>query len=454
MSLARVMLAAPASGSGKTLITCGILQALVDRGLQVSSFKCGPDYIDPMFHARVIGTRARNLDCFFCDDPTLRYIFGRTAAPADVSVIEGVMGFYDGMRLDAPEGSSWDVSQKLQAPVILIVDTKGAALSCLPVIKGFLEFRPNHIQGVILNRMSPGTFAAVKPVIERELPVKVIGYVPIVDDLVLESRHLGLVLPGEVAALKEKLGQLAQRLAGTLDLDALLAIARAAPPLTYAAPAVPHLAAPVRVALAQDDAFCFTYEDNLALLRECGAELVPFSPLTDPALPAGVSGVILSGGYPELHGPALSGNTPLLADLRAKLAGGLPCLAECGGFMYLHAQMQDADGQVWPLVGAIPGTVRNTGHLARFGYVTLSSDDPASLVAGGVKGHEFHYWDSDDCGAAWTATKTSGKQYRCAHEEGALVAGFPHLYYYSNPAVAYRFLCRCRDYALRSPPRP
>lgn len=454
MSLARVMLAAPASGSGKTLITCGVLQALVDRGLQVSSFKCGPDYIDPMFHARVIGTRARNLDCFFCDDPTLRYIFGRSAAAADVSVIEGVMGFYDGMRLDAPEGSSCDVSQKLQAPVILIVDTKGAALSCLPVIKGFLEYRPNLIKGVILNRMSSGTFAAVKPVIERELPVKVIGYVPVVDDLVLESRHLGLVLPDEVAALKEKLGQLAKRLASTLDLDVLLAIARAAPPLAYTEPVMPRLESPVRVALAQDDAFCFTYEDNLALLRECGAELVPFSPLTDPTLPAGVSGVILSGGYPELHGQELSGNTPMLNDLRAKLAGGLPCLAECGGFMYLHVQMQDAAGQVWPLVGAIPGTVRNTGHLARFGYVTLSSDDPASLVAGGVKGHEFHYWDSDDCGTAWTATKTSGRQYRCAHEDGALVAGFPHLYYYSNPAVAYRFLCRCRDYALRSLPRP
>jgi len=209
VSLARFMIAAPASGSGKTLVTCGILQALVDRGLKVSSFKCGPDYIDPMFHAKVIGTRSRNLDSFFVGNETLKYLFCRSAEPSNISVIEAVMGFYDGMRSDGTEGSSYEISMKLGSPVILMVNTKGTAFSCVATIKGFLEFRPNNIKGVILNNMSPYVYKDVAPVIEKELGVKVVGYVPKMTDLVLESRHLGLVLPDEVSQLKENLRKLA-----------------------------------------------------------------------------------------------------------------------------------------------------------------------------------------------------------------------------------------------------
>ena len=447
MNQPRVLLTAPASGSGKTLITCGILQALVNRGLKVASFKCGPDYIDPMFHAQVIGTKSRNLDSFFCDDGTLRYLYARTAAGADISVIEGVMGYYDGITAAGIRGSSYEISEKLAAPTVLIVNTRGASFSCLPVIKGFLEFRPNRISGVILNNMSKAVFSAVKEAVEKELPVAVLGYVPKLTDLVLESRHLGLVLPDEVTALRDKLNRLAGVLEETLDLDGLLRIAGTAPVIQGPAPAHGVLDRPVRVALASDETFCFTYEDNLALLRECGAELVPFSPMRDEQLPAGVAGVILSGGYPELHGAALSGNLRMRTELRKKIAGGLPCLAECGGFMYLHEQMEDADGRVWPMVGAIKGEVHNTGRLTRFGYVTLTGLRADSLAAGGVKGHEFHYWDSTNPGSDWEAVKASGRTYRCGHEEGNLVAGFPHLYYYSQPDVAYRFLRRCRGYA-------
>ena len=446
MSLNRFMIAAPASGSGKTLVTCGILQALVNRKLKVASFKCGPDYIDPMFHARVIGTKSRNMDCFFCDDDTLRYLFTRTAESSDISVIEGVMGFYDGMRAASTDGSSYDVSQKLKAPVILLVNCRGASVSCIPVIKGFKEFRENNIKGVILNSMSPHVFAEVKPAIEKELGLKVIGYVPKLKDINLESRHLGLVLPDEVASLKEDLNRLAGILEETLDFDALLEIAAGAPEISGKAPEHGVLDKKVRIGLASDDTFCFTYEDNIALLEECGAEIVPFSPMHDSKLPDGIQGIILSGGYPELHGEILESNKSMLADIREKIAGGLPCLAECGGFMYLHERMEDSEGKMRSLVGAVKGEVRNTGKLARFGYVTLTAEGDSILPPGGVRGHEFHYWDSTNCGESWKAVKTSGKEYRCGHEEGALVAGYPHLYYYSNPEVAYRFLLKCSRY--------
>ncbi|MCQ2071313.1 MAG: cobyrinate a,c-diamide synthase, partial [archaeon] len=324
MNQPRFMIVAPASGSGKTLITCGILQALVNRGLKVSSFKCGPDYIDPMFHAKVIGTRARNLDSFFCDDGTLKYLFKRSADKSDISVIEGVMGFYDGMRSSGTEGSSYEVSQKIESPVILVVNTKGTSLSCVPVIKGFLEFRPNNIKGVILNNMSQYVYQEVAPIIESELHVKVIGYVPKLKDIHLESRHLGLVLPGEIASLKDNLNRLAGELEKTLDIDALIEIASDVKPMEGVEPVHGVLENKVKIGLADDDTFCFTYEDNIALLEECGAEIVRFSPMHDPCIPAGVKGIILSGGYPELHGEELSRNTSMLKDIREKVSAGMP----------------------------------------------------------------------------------------------------------------------------------
>ncbi len=446
MKQPRFMIAAPASGSGKTMVTCGILQALTNRGLKLSTFKVGPDYIDPMFHSKVIGARSRNLDCFFCGDETLRYLFCRSAEGTDVSVIEGVMGFYDGHRSGGTDGSSCDVSLRTGTPVVLLVNCKGAALSSVPVVKGFKEFRENNIAGVILNNMSPGVYAEIKPVVEAETGLKVVGYVPRMKDISLESRHLGLVLPDEIATLRRDLNILAERLEESLDIDLLLEIARGAPEIEGKAPEHGVVPGKTRIAVAEDAVFCFTYEDNIALLKECGAEIVPFSPLTDPKVPDGVGGIILSGGYPELHGEALEKNTSMLEDIRSKIEGGMPVLAECGGFMYLHERMEDSEGVSRKLVGAIKGEVVNKGKLTRFGYVTLSSDNPDSVIAGGAKGHEFHYWDSSNCGESWQAVKTSGKKYGAGHDDGRLAAGFPHLYYYSNPDVAYRFVKKCSDY--------
>ena len=448
MTLPRFMIAAPASGSGKTLVTCGVLQALVNRGLKVASFKCGPDYIDPMFHSRVIGARSKNLDAFFVGEDTLRYLFGRTAETCDISVVEGVMGFYDGISILSSEASSYDVSQKLDIPVILLLNCRGASMSVLPMLKGFLEFRPNNIKGVIFNNMSQRVYETLAPA-AREMGVEPIGYVPKVSDLVLESRHLGLVLPSEIEELKDKLNRLAEVLEGTLDMDLLIRIASQAPNMEYSAPEVRRIDGNVRIGLAADETFCFTYEDNVELLERCGAEIVRFSPMEDERLPD-VDGIVLSGGYPELHSAELESNTTMLTDIRQRIAEGMPCIAECGGFMYLHDRMEGSDGKMHGMCGVIPGEVRNTGKLTRFGYATFSPLKGDGVTQGeiSVKGHEFHYWDSDNCGSDWKAVKTGGREYTCMHDTGRMLAGYPHLYYYSNPEFATRFLERCLEYNI------
>ena len=446
MSLPRFMIAAPASGSGKTLVTCGVLQALVNRGLRVASFKCGPDYIDPMFHSRVIGARSKNLDAYFADEPTLRYLFGRTAETCDISVVEGVMGFYDGVSVLSTDASSYDVSEKLGIPVVLLLNCRGASISVLPTLKGFLEFRENNIRGVIFNNMSKRVYDTIAPE-ARRMGVEPIGYVPKVTDLVLESRHLGLVLPGEIDALREKLNRLAEVLEESLDIDLLMRMASEAPDLEYSAPEVGRVEGKVRIGFADDETFCFTYEDNIELLERCGAEIVRFSPMHDDRVPD-VDGMVFSGGYPELHAAELEANRPMLEDIRSKIEAGMPCIAECGGFMYLHERMEDSEGVMRSMVGAIPGSTRNTGKLSRFGYASLRPlKDDGTLGPGiSVKGHEFHYWDSDSCGEDWEAVKSNGTRYTCIHDDGSMVAGYPHLYYYSNPEVALRFVERCARY--------
>ncbi|MFA6952023.1 MAG: cobyrinate a,c-diamide synthase [Candidatus Methanomethylophilaceae archaeon] len=445
LTLPRLLLTAPASGSGKTLITCGILQALVNRGLKVSSFKCGPDYIDPMFHSRVIGTPSKNLDPFFTDTDTMRYLFSRSAEGQDISVIEGVMGYYDGIGMATTRGSTYDVSERLECPTILIVNCRGASLSAVPVVKGFKEFRNNNIKGVILNNMSAPVYAEVSKIIEEEVGIKVIGYVPKVTDLVLESRHLGLCLPGEIESLKEKLNKLADVLEGSLNIDLLIELANTAPDLEYIPPEIEKIDGKVKVALADDDAFCFTYEDNIRLLEECGAEIVRFSPMHDRKIPDGVGGVILSGGYPELHAETLSANKEMLEDMRSKITAGMPCIAECGGFMYLHREIEGSDGRMYSMADVFDAEAVNKGKLNRFGYITVSSEGGSDILKNcSIKAHEFHYWDSDDCGTDCTAVKSSnGKRYECMHCKGPLSAGFPHLYYYSEPKVAYNFLVCC-----------
>ena len=455
----RFMLAAGASGSGKTMITCGILQALKNRGLKVSSFKCGPDYIDPMFHEKVIHTKSGNLDTFFTGEEMTRYLFCQSAQQSDISVMEGVMGYYDGLGGCSVKASACDLAEVTDTPVILVVNTRGMSLSVLAYIKGFLTYRePSRIKGVILNQFSAMLYPQMKEQIEAELGIRVYGYVPRMEDCSLESRHLGLVLPQEVEQLGEKLQHIAEVLEDTLDLDAMLKLGHSAGSpgeMSHAQAEIERLTEqmkaeqagkqPLRIAVSRDEAFCFIYEANMDLLRKFGAEVIPFSPIHDSQIPD-ADGVLFYGGYPELFAKQLSENTFMRSDVKRKLAEGMPCMAECGGFMYLHQSMEDMDGTAWPEAGVIEGKAYKTSKLGRFGYIELHpvEEPEADRV---LRGHEFHYFDSTSCGESYVAKKPLRKRsWRCIHETETLMAGFPHLYYYSCPEFLMKFLQKCRNY--------
>ncbi|NCB64042.1 MAG: cobyrinate a,c-diamide synthase [Clostridia bacterium] len=316
MSAPRLLLCAPASGGGKTTVTCALLQAYLDRGTQPVAFKCGPDYIDPMFHSEVIGAKSRNLDLFFLGKDLTRALLRENGAGGGLSLIEGVMGYYDGVGMST-EASAYDLAQATETPAVLVLDARGRALSAAALVKGFLDFRPDSgIKGVLLNRVSPMLYPRLKECIERETGVRVFGYLPDLPDCALESRHLGLVTAAEVADLREKLALLSAQVQKTVDLDGLLALAASAPDLGPGEePERPVTDRKPKIAVARDKAFCFYYADGLAYLEALGAELVPFSPMADAALPADVGGLYLGGGYPELYASALAQNQPMLESI-------------------------------------------------------------------------------------------------------------------------------------------
>ena len=446
MDSPRLLFAAPASGSGKTTVVCGLLRALKNRGKGVRAFKCGPDFIDPLFHETVVGVPSGTLDLFFSDQDQLKRLFCRHAAGADFCLMEGVMGYYDGLGAATDRASSYAVARALDAPVVLIVDGRGQSLSALATLTGFLRFREDsRIRGVLFNRMSESVYTALKPEVEK-LGVRPLGFVPKAPELMIESRHLGLVTPGEIEDLGQKLDALAALLERTVDMEGLLALAGSAPALEAPpVPPVPTLPR-TRIAVARDQAFCFLYRDNLDLLADYGAELIFFSPLHDDALPAGAQGLILPGGYPELHAQALAANEPMRRSIAEAIQGGLPCLAECGGFLYLHRELEDMDGRSWPMAGVLNARAYRTPRLGRFGYITLTAKaDTAFLPAGEtVRGHEFHYFESESRGDALHAQKPTGSRgWDCGHSRGNLLMGFPHLYYPSDPQLIERFLRAC-----------
>ncbi|MGN0976819.1 MAG: cobyrinate a,c-diamide synthase [Faecousia sp.] len=439
-SIPRVMLAGVSSGCGKTTVTCAVLQALVNRGKKVGAFKCGPDYIDPMFHSRVIGVKSANLDLHFFSENTLRYLLAKNAADRDVSIIEGVMGYYDGTGLTTTQASSYQVAQVTDSPVVLIASAKGASLSTLAAIQGFLTFVPDsRILGVILNQCSPSTYSALAEAIRQRFGIRPLGFLPKLPDCALESRHLGLVTAAEVEDLREKLQLLAAQAEKTIDLNGLLELADSALTVSYEPMVLPR-EEPVRIAVARDKAFCFYYEDSLEAVAEMGAELVPFSPLSDEKLPEDIQGLYLGGGYPELYAKSLSENKSMLSSVRAALERGLPCIAECGGFMYLTQRIGD-----YAMVGFLPGDCFDNGKLTRFGYVTLAAKKDNLLCCAGeeIPAHEFHHWDCTAPGSDFTAAKPTGRSWDCAVVTDRLYAGYPHFHFYANLDFLKNFYHAC-----------
>lgn len=444
--LPRVMLAAPKSGSGKTMITCGLLQALRDMGRSTAAFKCGPDYIDPMFHSRIVGIPGKNLDTFFTDGDTTRMLFARMARNVDISVIEGVMGYYDGAGMTSMQSSSYDLALTLEAPVILVVDAKGMGRSVLAMVKGYTEYqKDSRICGVIFNCMSKTLYEQIAPLVEQEMGIRPMGYVPVLKEAAIESRHLGLVLPEEIADLKARVQILADTLRQTVDLQGVLALAAEAVELSWQERQLEMWPVKKKIGIAKDEAFCFLYEDNLELLQALGGELHFFSPLHDKQIPKGMDLLLFPGGYPELYLRELSANEAMKQSIIMAVEQGTCYLAECGGYMYLTDSITDDKGYCCEGVGLISTNTFFAGHLVRFGYIMLQGNRGQMYLPGNgtLRGHEYHYYDTGDNGAAWHAVKPGGKrQWECMHVTKQGIAGFPHLYYYSAPDTVREMLWR------------
>ena len=444
LRIPRIMIAAPASGSGKTLFTCALLRLLERKGIRAAAFKCGPDFIDPMFHKKVLGTPSRNLDLYMAGEEGVRRSFAAGCAGAEIAVIEGVMGYFDGTGASGMEGSSYELATVLQTPVLLTADVRGMSRSAAAMIKGFTDYgEQKMICGAFLNRTSAVTAERIEGWLAKEAGIPVLGFFPADDELRLESRHLGLVEPEEIPDLQQKIDHAADILEVTLNLEALFMAAGGAPALQVETgnPEEREVSS-VTVAVAQDEAFSFYYEDNLELLQELGAKIVYFSPLHDRELPE-ADGLLIGGGYPELKAGELAANTGILASIRRAADSGMPILAECGGFQYLQEELVDKEGTAHRMCGVLKGSSRMTDKLVRFGYVEVSGEGLYFGTGRTIRGHEFHYSDSTENGSACKAVKPGGKSWDCMVVQGRIAAGYPHLYYRSCPAFAESFVIEC-----------
>lgn len=462
------MLAGTGSGSGKTTIMCALLSSFRKRGISLSAFKCGPDYIDPMFHSRVLGVPSYNLDPYFTDKKKMRALLWKHGEGRNLCLLEGVMGYYDGIGFTSRR-SSFSVAKMTDTPVILIVDCKGTGCSAGAVLQGFKTYRKeNRIAGVIFNRLSPSLYPSAAAFAEKK-GIRPLGYLPSRKDASLNSRHLGLVLEREIPDFRKRMDILAEAAEKTVDLDGILELAKGAAPLQEGTPAScgmplsgdggsgekshPAGAAPVRelnIAVAEDDAFCFTYADNLEMLKELGCRILYFSPLKDSCLPEGTDGLILSGGYPELHAEELSKNEAMKREISDSIRRGLPCIAECGGFLYLGAELESEEGKMFPMAGVLPCIFKKTDHLQRFGYMDMTAGEDCLAARRGecIRAHEFHFWDTDRTGDGFLI-RQAGKEntFRECFISPTLYAGFPHLYFYGNGSTARRFAKAALYYA-------
>jgi len=451
----RVMIAATGSGCGKTTIACALLAALVSLGKKVISFKCGPDYIDPMFHKKATGVESRNLDIFLMGKKGVTHGLSHHAVNREIAVLEGVMGIYDGLG-SGSFSSSNHISLLTNTPVILIVNAKGAALSVCAMIKGFLEFENNNIRGVILNNVPESMFRFYKQMIEERLNISVIGFMPHIPEARVESRHLGLITPDEIADIKEKINILREYFLKCIDIDALLGISEQAGPFDSVRNILPPVKnikenGALKLYVAYDEAFCFWYEDNHDLLKAMGAVIEFFSPIRDRKLPDDADGLVLWGGYPELYGKELENNASMKNSLQAAINVGLPVYAEGGGFMYLQRSLTDLQGRTYGMLGVLPGNVKMGSKLQNFGYYEIEAkrDNLLCRAGGKTNAHFFRRSISDCEGDCFQAVKQNGKSFPCIVSGGNLInifAGYQHLHFWGNTDFAKNFINACIEY--------
>ena len=449
----RFMLTAMHSNAGKTVMTCALLAALKQRGIAVRSFKCGPDYIDPMFHSRVLGIPSRNLDLFLQGENGVRRTLFRNGG--ELAVLEGAMGYYDGMA-GTDSCSAWETAVKTGTPAVLTVRPKGVGVSLAAQIRGMMTFRPEScIGGILLSECSDALAKYLRPILEKETGLPVFGYLPPMKEAELGSRHLGLMTAAEIQDLSERMLVLAEQAEKTIDIDGLIRLAGTADDPEAekkefgaagdAAGMTENKKTLCRIAVARDKAFCFCYEDSLDALRNAGAELVFFSPAEDAEFPEETDGIYLCGGYPELYAEVLSGNAGMRKSIRGRLEEGMPVIAECGGFLYLQQTLEDEKGREWPVCGFLPGRGFRTGRLQRFGYQLLRSDCDSMLFRKGEKvpAHEFHYWDCTQNGTDLLSEKPDGRKWGCGYADESMYAAFPHLHLGGEIPLAERFVQTC-----------
>ncbi|MEA2641032.1 MAG: cobyrinic acid a,c-diamide synthase [Chloroflexota bacterium] len=449
----RLIVAGLASGVGKTTITCALLAAYARRGHRVQPFKAGPDYLDPTHHTAAAGRPSRNLDAVMLPPAALRELFARAAAGADLSVIEGVMGLFDGRTGHGEAGSTAQLAKLLAAPVVLVLDVVRVARTAGAVALGACSFDPTvPIAGFILNRVGSDAHARTcSEAIETATGLPVLGAVPRDEGAFFPERHLGLVPATETLWSAERTAQLASLAERHLDLARLWDIAGAAPlpvsdpgPWLFPAEAQPQCAT---IAVAQDAAFGFYYADSLDLLHAWGAEFAPFSPLADVALPPGTQGVYVGGGFPELHAAELAANVPMQRALRQAAQAGLPIYGECGGLMYLGRSLTDFAGARHSMVGLVPFDSRMTRDRLTLGYRAVTTLRASPLLRAGVSviGHEFHYSELDASPPETTAAyRVDGSAPRWeGYLTDSVLASYVHVHFASDPAIAQRFIAKC-----------
>ncbi len=456
MNYPRVVLAGTNSGVGKTTLTMGLIAALKKRGLTIQPFKVGPDYIDPSYHTRVSGRECRKLDAWMLAKDAILELFERQARLSDVSIIEGVMGLYDGLK-EKETGSSAHLAKMLKSPVILIVDASSMSRSAGAVVLGYKEFDKDvDLRGVIINNIGSQThYTSIKTTIEKRTGLPVLGFLPKDKGLILPQRHLGLIPAGERAVLDGFIEKLSNLLEKTIDIKMLIGICREAEALPrftkklFGGKETPHRAA---IAIARDEVFNFYYQDNLDILAHQGANFVEFKTLTDKSLPQGADGIYIGGGFPELFARKLSENTALKNDIRRKARGGMPIYAECGGLMYLAKEIIDFENKAFPMIGIFDASIKMADKLRALGYVTVEALKDNALCDKGtaMKAHLFHWSYLDNLGGKEKYAYRVKKDKNNITEDGLVkwncLASYAHLHFGSDAAIAGNFIERCLEY--------
>ncbi len=449
MQCPRIVIAGERSNAGKSTIVAGILLALKRRGLDVRPFKAGPDFLDPMHHSAIIETPCRNLDTWMFPG-AVKELFCRSAAGADISVIEGVMGLYDGVDGISEDGSTAHLAKVLDAPVLLVLDARGSARSMGAVAMGFVQYDPSvRICGIIFNNVGSTKHLDMLMASLRDIPC--IGGIPRDESIQLPSRHLGLIPAGEQDN-EQAYNAMADLVERHLDIDLLIRLAGDAPDFTPPRETLYGTSSPkVRLGVARDEAFNFYYQDNLDILSSYGAEIVTFSPLRD-RLPE-VDGIYLGGGYPELHAHELSHNTPMLKAVRRASDDGMPIYAECGGMMYACSDVVSPEGDHAHMTGIFDATVEMTTSLQALSYVETTTVRDTILAPRGttIRGHEFHFSRVRPQGdVPYAYRHERGKGIKEGYDglcAGNTLASYLHLHFGTNPSLAQRFVSACEAYS-------